>query len=204
MLPDGSFGIGLPQLVNIGFSPSKNTVARDLKRLLGERFNPSKMATEIARAKVNVITLQEFELVLIALDRAGNESARAFRDELVGLSLHQLFSDAFGIKFAEEDRQQWLLSRQKARKQHQPLVTDHWAHVDGCCDRREYIIRTAQLKKACLLGMAKVDNMTQEQLLCWTEAQQVYDNARRIQKFNHKKAIEAVACKQTYWQKINK
>lgn len=49
---------------------------------------------------------------------------------MVGLSLHQVFSDAFGIKFEAEDRQRWLKQRQLHRQQYHPLLTS-WLKVDA-------------------------------------------------------------------------
>lgn len=62
------------------------------------------------------MSLVDFELLLINLDRKhNNESAQKFRDQLIGLSLHQLFSDAFNQKFEKAERQSWLINRQATK-----------------------------------------------------------------------------------------
>ncbi len=114
MLSDGSFGIAIPQIASL-VCTSSNTASRDFKRLLGEDFRPSKVSTELGNQKINVIDLIAFEQILAKLDRKGNFFAQQFRDDLVGLSLQQLFCDAFGQKFDLEERQQWLKIRQEGK-----------------------------------------------------------------------------------------
>lgn len=114
MMPDGSFAIAIPQVADV-FGTSKNTTSRDLKRLLGEGFRPSKTSTELGNQKINVIDLATFEQILTKLDRVGNVKAQSFRDDLAGLALYQLFCDAFGVKRDEIDRQNWLKERQEGK-----------------------------------------------------------------------------------------
>lgn len=110
MLANGTFGIGIPQIATL-VKTSSNTASRDFKRLLGNEFKPSKVKTSYNKNYTNFVTLYVFELVLSKLDRSGNKTAQDIRDSLVGLSLHQLFSDAFCVKFEKEERQKWLEDR---------------------------------------------------------------------------------------------
>lgn len=112
---DGLFYIAVPQIADAA-KTSRNTASRDFKRLMGKDFKTSKMRTEFNTSVTLVVGLLEFERLLAKLDRSGNIHAQDFRDDLVGLSLHQLFCDAFGLKFGEEDRQEWLILRQESKE----------------------------------------------------------------------------------------
>lgn len=109
---------------------------KDLKRLLGEGFKTSKTKTEFNKNTTLSISLMEFERVLAKLDRAGNVKAQAFRDGLVGLSLQQLFCDAFGVKFETEQRQEWLEERFKTKKDFRPLTAQ--LKANGFTENCEY------------------------------------------------------------------
>lgn len=82
---------------------------------MGNDFKTPKAKTEFNKNVTNVVSLEDFEIVIAKLDRAGSHKAQDFRDELIGLSLNQLWSDAFNVKFDTEERQQWLLSRQQSK-----------------------------------------------------------------------------------------
>lgn len=112
LLSDGSFGISISQANElISFSTSTNTASRDLKRILGEGFNPSKAKIEGFKQLINSIALMDFESVLFELSLKGHQKAVALSRTLIGLSLHQLYCDSFGLKFESEDRQKHLKER---------------------------------------------------------------------------------------------
>ena len=115
--PDGSYGIGIPQIQALfsDYLDSQNQASQKLKRLMGKEFKTHKTKTEFNKNITLAIALEQFEFVLAKLDRAGSVKAQDFRDELIGLSLQQLWSDAFNIKFEKEERQQWLSSRQQGK-----------------------------------------------------------------------------------------
>ena len=125
MFEDGSYGIAVPQICSIFGFLIKNT-SRDIKALLGNEFGFLKARTTAFlsttktnsgnKASVNVLQLIDFEKLLRKLDRKGNKAAQEITDELIGLSLTQLFSDAFGKKFEKEERQNYLLARQQGKK----------------------------------------------------------------------------------------
>jgi len=114
MIANGTFGIGVPQIALLT-KTSSNTASRDFKRLLGDDFKTSKVKTVYNKKYTNFVTLYIFELILARLDRSGNTEAQNIRDSLVGLSLHQLFSDAFYVKFEKEERQRWLEDRDNGK-----------------------------------------------------------------------------------------
>jgi hypothetical protein len=107
---NSDFYVGVPQAADI-FETSRNIAARDFKRLLGEAFKTSDLKTEFNKYKTLGMPLSVFELLLNSLDRKGNIKAQELRDSLAGLSLHQLFCDAFKIKFEAQERQEWLKTR---------------------------------------------------------------------------------------------
>ena len=107
---DGGFAIAIPQMVDLNLVPP-NRSAKQLKALVGIDLPSHKLKTDLNSKAINAITLDTFQSVIRALDKKGNPVAAGFVDAMLGLSLHQLFADAFGVKFEQEDRQRWLLTR---------------------------------------------------------------------------------------------
>ncbi|MDJ0534768.1 MAG: hypothetical protein QNJ70_20185 [Xenococcaceae cyanobacterium MO_207.B15] len=118
-LPDSTYAIGIPQVVDLlardinGFRPSKNTASRDFKRILGKRFRPSKIATELDNAKINVIGIETFGLLMIQLAIRGNEVAQAIAEASVTTTLEMAYDIAFNNKQKLEEYQ----ARHEARVQ---------------------------------------------------------------------------------------
>ena len=111
MLEDGTFAVAIPQLAALNLVP-KNRSLKELEALLGMVFqSPQKVKTELNPKAVNCISLSDFERAIYTLSKRGLEVAVAIVVNLFGLSLVQLFSDAFGVKFDEEDRHDNLLVR---------------------------------------------------------------------------------------------
>lgn len=116
MFDDGKFGISIPQLNElISFSASNNVASRDLKRLLGNNFSPSKVKIEGFKQLINAILLSDVETLLFELSISGNKKAQEISRSLIGLSLTQLFADAFNQKFEKEERQAFLKARQEGK-----------------------------------------------------------------------------------------
>jgi hypothetical protein len=117
LLEDGNFGIALQQAASL-FSVIPTSAPKWLKTRLGEGFQLFQVKTDRPKQlgkqnrAENALTLIQFEKLLMKLDREGVKQAQELRDSLVGLSLTQLFSDAFCIKFDQDDRQNWLNNRQ--------------------------------------------------------------------------------------------
>jgi hypothetical protein len=114
MLDDGTFGIAVPQVCSV-FQTDKNQASRTIKSILGNDFQFDKWRSTLHPKAVNVLSLVDFEKLLRKLDRSGNLLAQGLVDSLVGLSLHQLFSDAFCVKFEQEERQEWLKDRDNGK-----------------------------------------------------------------------------------------
>lgn len=115
MLPNGDYAIAMSQIAGLNLIPP-NRSFKQLKPLTGMNFQShQKVRSELHPKGINVISLLDFEKLLAKLDRKGNKFAQELRDELIGLTLTQLFSDAFGQKFEKDDRQQWLKERQSGK-----------------------------------------------------------------------------------------
>lgn len=116
MFPDGSYGVAIPQICDLfadtlTFKTSRNTAARDLKRLMDKDFKTSNCRTEFNRGTTTYVDLIDFERVLRKLDKNSNPVAEAKSEALIGVALHQLFCDAFEVKLEENDRQEFLKTR---------------------------------------------------------------------------------------------
>jgi len=109
--PDGCYGIAVPQIANL-FSISINHASRDFKALLGSDFQYIQAKTSLHPKAVNALALADFEKLTLDLAfKKQNVIAESFVRALFGLSLHQLYCDAFGVKFGAVERQEWLLTR---------------------------------------------------------------------------------------------
>jgi hypothetical protein len=102
------------------FSTRQDNTSRDLKAILGEgsstrQITLSNEKHENLPIRLTCITQLEFEKVLRYYDRKGNTVAQELSDLLVGLSLTQMFNDAFGIKFEKDERSAWLALRAKSK-----------------------------------------------------------------------------------------
>ena len=134
MFEDGSYGISITQINElISFSTHNNYISQTLKRLMGAGFSTHKVKTDLYRQLINAVDLVGFEKLLRKLDRNGNKAAQEITDELIGLSLTQLFSDAFGKKFEKDERQNYLISRQLGKVTRRKM-TDC---IKSWCDRNE-------------------------------------------------------------------
>lgn len=102
--------VGIPQVASKFRFPIKHA-SRDIKALLGKDFSFPKLKTPLNSKAVNAIKLSDFERLMVELGFAGNKYAQDMTRALVGLSLHQLFSDAFGVNISKQDRQEFLKSR---------------------------------------------------------------------------------------------
>lgn len=123
LLPDGSFAVAVPQIADL-FLDTRNYAAQTLKRLMGKDFETHKVKTEFNQNSTNCVSLIVFEKIIAKLDRAGNKIAQDFRDDLAGLSLVQIFSDNFKVKFEVEERQAWIVNRDRTKATFKKYLTD--------------------------------------------------------------------------------
>lgn len=144
LFEDGIYGVAIPQVASL-FLDSHSQASQMLKRLMGKDFKTHKAKTPFNRNTTLSISLVDFEKVLAKLDRAGNVKAQEFRDGLVGLSLQQLFCDAFGVKFEAEQRQKWLEERFKTKKDFKPLTEQ--LKANGFTENYEYGLFVHKMQK---------------------------------------------------------
>jgi len=110
MSEDNQFGVAVPQICSLFQFLNKNA-QRDIKTILGESFQFLKWRTTLNPKAVNVLLLPDVERLMFELALRQNEEAINLSRTLIGLSLHQLFSDAFNIEFEKEQRNEWLSTR---------------------------------------------------------------------------------------------
>ena len=132
---NGDYYVAVPQVATL-FQLSGSHASRDLKTLLGKGFRFTTFKTKLNPKAVNAIPIQEFEKLLLELVLKGNPKAIELSRALIGLSLHQLFSDAFGIKFEVADRQRWLACRFNTKHDFRPLTDQLQSY--GFKERWEY------------------------------------------------------------------
>lgn len=125
LFEDGTFGVAVPQIANLFpyFQDSQNQASQKLKRLMGKDFKTNKTKTGFNRNITLSISLLDFERVLRKLDKLFDSVAESIADDLIGLSLQQLFCDGFGIVFDAEDRQKWLSERMESKALFWELTT---------------------------------------------------------------------------------
>ena len=163
MNENGDFGVAVPQITD-KFRFDKNQASRDLKALLGKGFQFDKWKTSINPKAVNVIPLDKFQDLIRAMDKSENYPiASAFVDALLGLSLHQLFCDAFGIKFEKEDRHKWLMNRMQTKHDFRPL-TDQ-LKLSGFSHPQEYARFVWAFQSKLGIESGGRDNLTTEELI---------------------------------------
>lgn len=153
LLPDGNFGISLQQLRQLAYPSTSPTHAlTELKSACGKGFQLTKVSTDISNNPQWVITIDQLNFCLTELAFKGHKEARSLVRLLSGLSLQQLFSDAFGIKFEQEQRQQWLKLRQSTKETFRPLTDELQKH--GFKEGWEYgkFIHAFQLKLGIIDG----------------------------------------------------
>lgn len=94
MLPNGEYAIAVPQIADL-FERSRSVASRDFKRLLGERFEASKISTEFNQAPINAVSISVFRLLVRELDKQGNRVASALVDAFFEESIERRFDTAF-------------------------------------------------------------------------------------------------------------
>jgi len=119
LMEDGTFGVSLQQAAEL-FSVLPKSAQKLLKPLLGEGFQFFQVTTNRNEGtnqnrKENVIPIAEFERLLFEMALRGDARAIEMSRALIGLSLTQLFSDAFGLKFEGDDRRKYLELRMKSK-----------------------------------------------------------------------------------------
>jgi len=91
---EGQFYIGVEQATSILRYRTDNA-AWSIKATLGAVCNFAELSTETASQTVTAITIRDLERFIVRLATKGNATALELVSALVGLSLTELYSDAF-------------------------------------------------------------------------------------------------------------
>lgn len=186
----GRFGVAIPQYADL-FETSRNTASRDLKRLLDKTSQTSiefeQWKTPFNQKAVNVIPLEHWSRLIIELAFSGNLKAMDLVRDLNDLSWHQLFCDAFHVKFKSEDRQKYLIERAIHRTQYHPLLTS-WLKKDGCNESWQHGKRVNEFKTASGLPITPITQYTPNELSKLNRVEGMYDIMRRAG-HNHSESI---------------
>lgn len=187
---EGNYYIATTQLVSAELVPP-NRSQKQLEALYSLRL-PShvKLKTPLNSKSVNAISIADFELLLAKLDRQGNKAAQILRDSLVGLSLHQLFSDAFGIELTTQDRQLKLTQLLHHNKNFHPVFTS-WLKLDGLESGVRYGNAVNRLKVAAKCPLVPITEYDGQQMLNLNIAEARYDMARKLDK-THQEALQMI------------
>ena len=152
---DGVECIGIIQCSFI-FQTFRENAARDFKRLLGKEYETFRVQTELNPKSIYAVKLDAFTEVIVRLARKENSIAVDIRDQLIGVSLKQLWADAFKIKFEQEQRQGWLKERQESKSVRRGLgaaIKDYVARHENELseNRKTYIYNNVTEKTYCAL-----------------------------------------------------
>lgn len=133
MYEDSTFAIALPQISKLfPSSIAPHNASRTVKRALGKGSGEMSLlqaTTNLNSKAVNTITLDMFEVLVFELAMGGDSLAQDFMRVLFGLSLKQLFSDAFKIQFEAEDRQEYITTRQTGKEVFKRLTLVVQSHL---------------------------------------------------------------------------
>lgn len=112
MMPDGSYGIAVPQVADL-FQFDKNQASRDFKALLGSGFQFAKASTELNPKAVNTLNIKDFALLVVELSAKGHLLAKALNKAFVEEAIERRYDTAFGKKVEEAEYNARLALRMK-------------------------------------------------------------------------------------------
>jgi hypothetical protein len=189
MLPSGEFAIAVPQtIILLPNLATPNNATKAVKRLLGISNSLLQIKSEINATPVNYISLVELERLVVLATAKGDKDALSLNLDLVGLSLTQLWSDAFGVKFEQKERTQWLEDRDEHRREFHKRLTPFW-QLDGCDSGIDYAKRVIEFKAYSGLPTdISVSDYDSKQLRRMNEAETIYCTLRKAN-FSHQDAI---------------
>jgi hypothetical protein len=127
---DSKFYVAVPQIAD-SFQILNHNASRDIKAMMGGDFQFLKATTPLHPKAVNVVTIDQFQRILIELSIKGNAVAIEVLRDMSALGLHQLFCDAFGIQLDAEDRALWLQRRTESKELFWELANQIKVWMDG-------------------------------------------------------------------------
>jgi len=188
MLPDNSFGILVSQIAKLFSIPQKNR-SITIKSLLNRssRFLTTKVYSHPVKKEMSYVSLVEFEVLIAKLDRAGNIEAQNFSNDLVGVLLEKLWSEAFGVEFKKRKFQKKLKFKKQHKKQFHTKLTK-WFRVDGKKSGKDYAIAVNRFKACMGLPLKPIKQYSAEELQKLSELEIEYNILRKSGK-KHREAI---------------
>lgn len=123
MLPDGTLGMSQAQLVSL-INADKRNWSRYIKSKVAQTLNLSTFelvaakqeSTTVGTKSLKIVPLDYIVPILTLFALKGNHPSLELIGQLAGLGLHQIFCDAFKVKFEQEERQAWLSERQDGKQ----------------------------------------------------------------------------------------
>ncbi|MBW4666484.1 MAG: hypothetical protein KME60_03310 [Cyanomargarita calcarea GSE-NOS-MK-12-04C] len=102
----GRFAVSVQQAADL-FQVRPDNAQRDFKRALGRdvRFVRIRIKNAESKKAENAILLDDFRKLVLKLNKKSNIVAEVLVEILCGVSLEQLFADAFDINLTKSDRQ---------------------------------------------------------------------------------------------------
>jgi hypothetical protein len=191
MLPDGSFRIAVSQVSQLlpEFTTPNNAL-RELKALLGKDSSllntTEKILSELHSQAVNTVTLETFNAVILELGLRGNETAKDMLRALSGASLLSVVSDAFGVKFTQEQTVEVVFRCTEHLNIFYSTLTVWWKS-DGA-EQSEYSQLVDEFKLCANLPAKPVSEYSTEELQLANTAETIYCAYRRIG-ISHEQAL---------------
>ena len=181
MLPNGDFAIGISQI----------NATRTVKSLLGRTSPLLKIKSELHNSPVNYVLLTDLEKIIVLAASKSSHDALNLCLALVGCTLNQFWCDAFGVRFDQEERVQFVASRMEHLKNFHPRLTIWWKQ-DGCISGKDYQDRVVQFKEICGLSKyKKVEHMDEAELKIINQKETAYHALRRSG-LDHEDALKYV------------
>ncbi|HEY9702884.1 MAG TPA: GIY-YIG nuclease family protein [Allocoleopsis sp.] len=81
MLPSGEYAIAVPQIADL-FSIDRNRASTYFKRLMGDDLNLIPVKTSLNRNKINAVSMDNFNRIVLFLAQKGNAQAMSFWNNL--------------------------------------------------------------------------------------------------------------------------
>lgn len=178
MLPDSSFGVLISQVAQL-LMLSPKIAPRSIHRLLGKRkpFLTTKIEGDKTERDLNYLTLSEFESVVAKLDRTGNKAAQDFRDLLIGKTLYELWSSAFGVKGVSNSQKTTVQQHEQRLQSYFPQLTK-WLKADGTDISKDFNKITDYFKACANLPIKPVPQYEIGDLMRLNTAEERYDTLR--------------------------
>lgn len=122
MLPDGTFGIAVPQICSV-FQIDKNQGLETFKAILGEQFQFDKWRSDLQIEAVDVVPISGFTKLILGLAKNSNPLAQYLNYQILDDALRQSSANFSHIPNEKEDCRQ-LFEDKQDRKEKQSILND--------------------------------------------------------------------------------